>query len=130
MHEIIRCIAGFISGYLYIKWLEIPVPFSAGEFIAGVILEPFKFFAAAIAFLAGFLFYAILLRELFLTVLQWTKNIQTAKWKILIYFGVILSLGILYTAGKWQTLVLFCFSCMYGMISIDIKSLHKKRLSG
>ncbi|MBS4191064.1 hypothetical protein KHA94_12815 [Bacillus sp. FJAT-49705] len=113
-----NCIISFLCGLLFIKWFPIQEN-NIEEIVVSGILNPLYFFAASIVFIIGVLITAEIIREeMILKAVDSIKNrvcnINTLKC-IIIFISFITLIHI----GSWQTVVFFCFSIIYGIISID-----------
>ena len=117
----VQLIAGFLCGLLFIEWFPISVPTGLTEILAACILRPVPFFASAIVFIVGFLTNAELIgEEIILTVRLFMKR-KTTVFNLLFSLFFLTGFITLFLIGFWQTVVFFCFSILYGIISIDLK---------
>ncbi|WP_160721394.1 hypothetical protein [Bacillus sp. USDA818B3_A] len=110
----------FISGFLLIEWIPIEHPFVLSDFFISLVLNPLKFFAAALAFFIGLMCCGKMIRELIdRTKVGWVNHL---KWMVLLfieYLGLILVFLLLFKIGWETTLVFFSLSVLYGMISVE-----------
>jgi hypothetical protein len=122
LKKLIQLALGFICGCLFINWMPIQFPFVISDFFAEFVLEPLEFFAAAVAFFIGLVANGDLIREGVekTAALMHKKNVSF--FEMAVNYSVILSFIIMARYGFWQTIVLFSFSFIYGMISIDFKN--------
>ncbi|MBM7584379.1 hypothetical protein JOC86_000916 [Bacillus pakistanensis] len=113
----------FLAGYLFIAWTP-SVLTNPSDMIAQLVIEPFQFFAASIAFISGLLLNASLTQKSILLVLKIFRR------KINIEFIIvplhILSFYILSLFGFWKTIIYFGLGIIYGMISGDFRT-RKRR---
>ncbi|PLT28306.1 hypothetical protein [Peribacillus deserti] len=128
--RLVQIVSGFTAGYLCIKWIHIPEPFILGEFISAVILEPHFFFAATVAFLGCFLIHAGLIRGLVSQAAALGRKENINNLDLFLCCQAVTSLGILFTLHKVLAVLLFSFSMIYGMISIDFSEKGKNKQSG
>ena len=123
MRKTVQLIGGFICGYLFIEWFPISVPTGLTEILAACILRPVPFFASAIVFIVGFLTNAELIgEEIILTVRLFMKR-KTTVFNLLFSLFFLTGFITLFLIGFWQTVVFFCSSILYGIISIDFEEL-------
>jgi hypothetical protein len=120
-----QLIFGFICGLLLIKWVPLPFPFSASELFVSFVLNPLKFFAAAVVFIIGIIMNGKLLKYIFTMTAKVLKNKTNTVVQLIFCYGVIINFIILLKIGIWQTTSLLCFSILYGMISLDYKETEK-----
>ncbi|NHM29095.1 hypothetical protein [Neobacillus terrae] len=118
LRNLVRILAGMLFGYLYIKWVPIPNPFIAADFFLTLVVDPVRFFTAALAFTAGFVINGNLIKEAIQRCILVIKRQASFKAGDLILLFIIFSLTFLYYIGPVQALVLFCFIVIYVMISI------------
>ncbi|MEH7012895.1 hypothetical protein V7087_19135 [Neobacillus niacini] len=110
----------FLSGYLHIQWFPIQHPFRLDDFLVRPIIMPLEFFAASVAFFIGFVFNAQLIRDMLQLTIKAIKKKHSWSYSILLgYSGLIFIYFFLFKMGWQQTLVLFSFSSLYGMISVE-----------
>jgi hypothetical protein len=113
-------IVGFICGFFLINWVPIQQPFVIEEYISDYLFSPLEFFVIMICFLIGFLANSILIRSVVEESFQLIRGRRVNLVNLLISYSVMISFYFLFQLGFWQTLVLLCFSIIYGIISIDI----------
>ncbi|WNS74060.1 hypothetical protein RRV45_14165 [Bacillus sp. DTU_2020_1000418_1_SI_GHA_SEK_038] len=121
--KIVQLIAGFICGLLFIEWFPVSVASGLTEIFAACILRPVPFFASAIVFIVGFLTNAELIGEEIILTVQLFMKRKTTVFNLLYSLFFLAGFIILFQIGFWQTVVFFCFSILYGIISIDLKEL-------
>lgn len=119
--KMIPLLIGFLCGNLFIKLFPIVVPFELSELLLIFVLNPFEFLVAATVFMIGFLMNAVIMEEGIeqITLLLFRKKAEI--YKIFLFLLLLISFSLLFITGFWQTMVLFCFSLLYGIISIDFK---------
>ncbi|MDE3839432.1 hypothetical protein C0966_08700 [Bacillus methanolicus] len=123
LKKLIQLALGFICGYLYINWVPIHNPFVISDFFAEFVLEPLEFLVAAIVFLIGLIANGDLLREgIEKKTFAFIRRKNVSIYELAVNYSVIFSFIIMTRYGIWQTIVLFSFSFIYGMISIDFKN--------
>lgn len=113
-------IIGFICGYLLIHWVPVIIPFTISEYLAEYLFDPLKFFAIMISFFIGFLVNSILIRTALEETIRLLLGRKIRIGQFMIGYSVCGSFYLLFQLGFWQTLILLCFSLIYGIISIDI----------
>ncbi|WP_066294196.1 hypothetical protein [Bacillus sp. FJAT-29937] len=123
LRKTVQLIGGFICGYLFIEWFPISVPTGLAEILAACILKPVSFFASAVVFIFGFLTNAELICEEIIQTAQLFMNRKTTVFNLLFSLFFLAGFTILFLLGFWQTVVFFCFSILYGIISIDFEEL-------
>ncbi|EIJ78711.1 membrane protein [Bacillus methanolicus PB1] len=122
LKKLIQLGLGFICGYLFINWMPIQYPFLISDFFSEFVLDPLEFLVAAIAFLIGLIANGYLFREGIEKTFAFIRRKNVSFYEIAVNYSVIFSFLIMTRYGIWQTIVLFCFSLLYGMISIDYKN--------
>jgi hypothetical protein len=117
LFKFIRLVVGFLSGYLFIKWFPIIKPFSFLQIFIEFMMEPVNFLTSMLTFVVGFIVYASVLKTLYnqMTFILLSKKIKVLD--VVIIFCSIISFVVLFLLGKWQTVIFFSFSVIYGMIS-------------
>jgi hypothetical protein len=118
LRNLVRILAGMLLGYLYIKWVPIQNPFIAADFFLGLVVDPVRFFTAALAFTAGFVINGSLIKEAIRRAGLVIRRQASFKSGDLTFLCVIFSLAFLYYIGPVQALVFFCFIAIYVMISL------------
>ncbi|MEQ2528165.1 hypothetical protein EKG37_12950 [Robertmurraya yapensis] len=117
----IRLLLGFGCGYLFILMFPIDSPFNLSEFLLEFVINPFSFFAASIVFIVGFISNALIIKEgveeTYLLYNQKESNLM----EIIFVLLLMVSFYVLFQTGFWQTMVFFCFSILYGIISLDFR---------
>jgi hypothetical protein len=115
-----RLLIIFLCGYLFIEWFPIYHPFLFSDFFIRLIINPLEFFAAALVFFIAVIINAQLFNEVFIQTVKVLKKRQPFSKRIfLIYPGLVVLYFSLFQVGVEQTLALFCFSFLYGMISVE-----------
>lgn len=121
--KLLQVLVGFFCGYIFILSFPVKTPFNVSEFIYGFVLNPFEFFTTSVIFIIGFMVNATIIRDgveqIALLINQKQRNILEFICSLLL----ILSFFILFYIGFWQTVIFFCFSVLYGIISLDFKRL-------
>ncbi|QED48460.1 hypothetical protein [Cytobacillus dafuensis] len=112
------CIISFFCGLLFIEWFPIPI-INITELVFSYILNPLNFFAASLVIIVGVLITAEMIREeMILKAIDSIKN-RECNFNVLICIIFVINFITLINIGFWQTVVFFCFSIIYGIISID-----------
>jgi hypothetical protein len=115
--SILKLAVSLLSGYLFIKWFPVLEVRSVSDIIVELVLSPVSFFASSLAFLAGFLLNADLIKNEITLVMDLLRGEYSAE--LLIIPVHIAGLYLLSTTGLWQTLLFLCLALVYGMISVD-----------
>jgi hypothetical protein len=109
----------FVCAYLYVNWLPIPDTISFINIIMEQVLNPIKFFAAAITFIIGFITNGIFIRMIVNLIKQRNKNnavvftlITNLSFFIFIYI-------FLMKLAFWQMVLFFSFAFLYGMMTYE-----------
>ncbi|MEH7124337.1 hypothetical protein V7127_14020 [Bacillus sp. JJ1773] len=123
LRKTVQLIGGFLCGLLFIEWFPISVPSGLTEILAACILEPVPFFASAVVFIIGFLTNAELIGEEVIQTVQLFMKRKTTLFNLLFSLFFLAGFITLFLLGFWQTVVFFCFSILYGIISIDFEEL-------
>ncbi|WP_251284406.1 hypothetical protein [Cytobacillus sp. AMY 15.2] len=120
---------GFVGGILFIKFFPVSIPMGISDMIVIFVLEPAGFVLGMTFFLISFIANAEIIR----TIIEWTagicKNINSLKSNnallaavlILLLIGCFFTLSVL---SPWEAFALFCFSAIYGIISLDFKKFN------
>ncbi|MCS0672274.1 hypothetical protein [Cytobacillus firmus] len=126
---LLKLFTGFISGILFIKFFPVSIPMGISDMIVIFVLEPAGFVMGMTFFLIAFIANAEIIRS----IIEWTarllKNIRPLKHMDAL-FGPVLSLlliggfFVLSALSPWEALALFCFSVIYGIISLDFKKIN------
>ncbi|MDM5229361.1 hypothetical protein QUF73_24940 [Cytobacillus sp. NJ13] len=124
----LKLMTGFISGILFIKFFPVSIPMGISDMIVIFVLEPAGFVLGMTFFLIAFIANAEIIRS----IIEWTarllKNMRSLK-HIDALFGPVLSLlliggfFVLSVLSPWEAFALFCFSVIYGIISLDFKKI-------
>jgi hypothetical protein len=125
--KMLQLLIGYICGYLYIMWIPIHLPNQLSEVIVEVVLNPVPFVASILAFFIGFLIHADILKKGIekMTISMWKGKFM--KIEILFILSVFISLFLLSLQALWPALILFCFSFLYGMLSLDYELFRVKK---
>ncbi|WP_409301430.1 hypothetical protein [Peribacillus sp. SCS-155] len=119
--KIVQLMLGGTAGYLYIEWMPVSPSLSLYGFVVSLILDPVHFFAAAVAFVIAFINLASLIKD---GIKKISAGLYT-KRKDIIEVGicclVLIIFFFLWKLGDLNTLLLFCFSIIYGIISVDLR---------
>ncbi|MCM3708425.1 MULTISPECIES: hypothetical protein [Cytobacillus] len=126
---LLKLVTGFIGGILYIKFFPVSIPIGISDMIVIFVLEPSGFVLGMTFFFISFIANA----EIIKMIIEWTaggyKNIKALK-EINAFLGTVLILllmGCFFTLAvlsPWEALALFCFSAIYGIISLDFKKFN------
>ncbi|RBP89563.1 hypothetical protein DFO70_111217 [Cytobacillus firmus] len=126
---LLKLFTGFISGILFIKFFPVSIPMGISDMIVIFVLEPAGFVMGMTFFLISFIANAEIIRS----IIEWTarllKNMRSLK-HIDALFGPLLSLlliggfFVLLVLSPWEAFALFCFSVIYGIISLDFKKIN------
>ncbi|MGA5690384.1 hypothetical protein [Cytobacillus pseudoceanisediminis] len=126
---LLKLFTGFISGILFIKFFPVSIPMGISDMIVIFVLEPAGFVMGMTFFLIAFIANAEIIRS----IIEWTarllKNMRSLKHMNAL-FGPVLSLlliggfFVLSILSPWEALALFCFSVIYGIISLDFKKIN------
>ena len=126
---LLKLMTGFMSGILFIKFFPVSIPMGLSDMIVIFVLEPAGFVLGMTFFLIAFIANAEIIRS----IIEWTarllKNMRSSKHMDAL-FGPVLSLlliggfFVLSVLSPWEALALFCFSVIYGIISLDFKKIN------
>jgi hypothetical protein len=116
---------GFLCGYLFIKWVPFSFQLSFEEVLANFVLKPLKFFGAAVILMVG----TILNGELIKIIVKGDRKNNLSIRSLVICIGLFISFFTLSKIGIWQSLLLLCFSVLYGMFSLIKKQLEVNTIS-
>ncbi len=116
---LIKMISIFILGYLFIKWFPDVEWKDISEIIVQCVLNPIRFFAASIAFMAGLVVQGNVLKKEYYTIIR-LLNGKAHKELLIIPFHFII-IYFLSLIGDWQTVIFSLLSMFYGIISIDFR---------
>ncbi|GLB58023.1 hypothetical protein [Cytobacillus sp. NCCP-133] len=123
-YQVLKLLTGLISGFLFIKVFPLSVPMSLSDMIVIFVLEPGGFFLGMVFFIISFLANAELIRRGIELTISLIKNNKTQLPELLISLTIIISFFILSSISIWETIGLFFFSVIYGIISLDFKKLN------
>jgi hypothetical protein len=115
--SIFKLAMSLLAGYLFIKWFPVIELVSISDIIVELVLSPVKFFASSIAFMAGFLINADLIKKEIAVIIDLFQGDYSAELLLLPLH--IAGFFLLSTVGLWQTLLFLCLALIYGMISVD-----------
>ncbi|MGD6878194.1 hypothetical protein [Bacillus infantis] len=120
----IRLLSGFFSGFLFMIWLPVSLPAKPGAALAQLLLSPGEFLAAAFAFSISFISFASCLKA-GLEAGRRLGGRAASRFEAAAGIAALLVcfLG-LFFMGFWKAFLLFIFSFLYGIISIDF---YRKR---
>ncbi|WP_409251207.1 hypothetical protein V1502_13735 [Bacillus sp. SCS-153A] len=120
----LKVILSFLSGYLFIKWCPVSELAGISDLIVELVLNPVAFFASSIAFMAGFLLSADLIKKETTMLVQIFYGEYSAE---LIMFPVhIGGFYVLSTISLWLTMLLLSLALVYGMISVDFSGISRR----
>lgn len=126
---LLKLVTGFIGGILYIKFFPVSIPMDISDMIVIFVLEPAGFVLGMTFFLISFIANAEIIRM----IIEWAagvfKNFKSLKESnalfgtvlILLLMGCFFTLSVL---SPWEAFALFCFSAIYGIISLDFKKIN------
>ncbi len=125
--KLLKLFFGYICGLLFIVWIPIHFPNNLSDIIVEVILSPVPFVASILAFFIGFLINADLIKNgiEMMVVSRWRGKVL--KLEFLLLFFVCLSFYLLAMVSLWPAVAFFCFSLLYGMISLDYELLRESK---
>lgn len=122
-NKILILITGLISGFLFIKFFPVSMPMNISDMIVIFVLEPGGFFLGMLFFIIAFLANAELIRSGIELTVMLVKRRKLSIFELLASSLILGSFFILVTISFWETIALFCFSVLYGIISLDFKKL-------
>jgi len=118
LEKLIKLALGFLCGFFFIKCVPFDTPFHPSDLIVEFLFNPFGFFGASVFFIIGFLLNADLIRDS----AELMIGVRKASFlEHMISPLVTISFVFLFFSGFWQTTVFFCFSLLYGIISLDFQ---------
>ncbi len=125
--KLIKLLFGYICGLLFIVWIPIHFPNKLSDIIVEVVLSPVPFIASILAFFIGFIINADLIKNgiEMMVVSRWRGKLL--KLECLLLFCVCLSFYFLSMVSLWPAIAFFCFSLLYGMISLDYELLRESK---
>jgi hypothetical protein len=112
--------AATLSSHLFIRWFPITKPLSATYVILSLIMDPLHYFMAMVAFFIAFLSHSMLIKSIIEETYSFIKGREVRWREAVICYGDVDSFLFLWQAGQWQTILILCFSLVYGMISVDL----------
>jgi hypothetical protein len=122
-YQLLKLLTGLISGFLFIKFFPVSIPMSISDMIVIFVLEPGGFFLGMIFFIIAFIANAEMIRSAIELTALLVKYKKTHFFELLLSLLIIGSFFILSAISLWETIALFCFSVIYGIISLDFKKL-------
>ncbi|WP_026585177.1 hypothetical protein [Bacillus sp. J33] len=122
-YQLLKLLTGLISGFLYIKLFPVSIPMGISDMIVIFVLEPGGFFLGMIFFIIAFLAYAELIRGAVELTVFFIKYKNIHFFELLFSVLSFVSFIILSAISIWETIALFFFSVIYGIISLDLKKL-------
>ncbi|RIW28009.1 hypothetical protein D3H55_22400 [Bacillus salacetis] len=117
LRTILKVALSFLAGYLFINWCPVITLIRVSDMIVEFVLNPVRFFASSIAFMAAVLISAELIKNEASMILNLFQGNCSAE--ILVFPIHLAGVYYLSTIGLWQTMLLLSLSIVYGMISID-----------
>ncbi|MBG9544547.1 hypothetical protein ACOSZF_02760 [Cytobacillus firmus] len=126
---LLKLVTGFIGGILYIKFFPVSIPMGISDMIVIFVLEPAGFVLGMTFFLISFIANAEIIRM----IIEWAagvfKNFKSLKESNALFGTVLILLlmGCFFTLlvlSPWEAFALFCFSAIYGIISLDFKKIN------
>lgn len=123
-YQVLKLLTGLISGFLFIKLFPVSVPMGISDMIVIFVLEPGGFFLGMIFFIISFLANAELIRSVIELTVSIIKNKKIHFLELSFSLTIIGSFFILSAISLWETIALFFFSVIYGIISLDFKKLN------
>ncbi|WP_078413628.1 hypothetical protein [Priestia abyssalis] len=124
LKRLFQLVGGAVSGYAFIQWLPITKPISATKIILALVMDPWHYFIAMVAFFFSFLLHSILIKSIVEETYSLLKRKTARLWEAFISCGSLGSFFFLAQEGEWQALLILCFSVVYGMISVDLRRKH------
>lgn len=118
LEKLVKLLLGFFSGFLFIKCVPFDPPFHPSDLIVEFLFNPLGFFGASVFFIIGFLLNADLIKETAELMLGLRKASFLER---MLSPLIMVSFVLLFFSGFWQTTVFFCFSLLYGIISLDFQ---------
>jgi hypothetical protein len=120
----IRLLTGFSSGCLFMIWLPVSLPAEPGAALAQLLLSPGEFLAAAFAFSISFLSFASCLKAGLESGRRFEDRSASGFAAAAGIGALLVCFLALFFMGFWKAFLLFIFSFLYGIISIDF---YRKR---
>lgn len=124
LKRLFQLVGGTTSGYAFIQWLPIEKPMPATKIILALVMDPWHYFIAMVAFFFSFLLHSILIKSIVEETYSLLKRKTAHLWEVFISCGALGSFFFLSQEGEWQALLILCFSVVYGMISVDLRRKH------
>lgn len=126
---LLKLVTGFVGGILFIKFFPVSIPMGISDMIVIYVLEPAGFVLGMTFFLISFIANAEIIRTIIEVTAGIIKNIKSLKNSNALFGAVLIFLlmGCFFTLSAlspWEALVLFCFSVIYGIISLDFKKIN------
>ncbi|MEN8700812.1 hypothetical protein [Bacillus infantis] len=120
----IRLLSGFSSGCLFMIWLPVSFPAEPGAALAQLLLSPGEFLAAAFAFSISFMSFASCLNAVLESGRRFEGRSASGFAAVCGIGALLVCFLALFFMGFWKGFLLFIFSFLYGIISIDF---YRKR---
>ncbi|MCA1039774.1 hypothetical protein LCM00_09710 [Bacillus infantis] len=120
----IRLLSGFSSGCLFMIWLPVSLPAEPGAALAQLLLSPGEFLAAAFAFSISFMSFASCLNAILESGRRFEGSSASGFAAVCGIGALLVCFLALFFMGFWKGFLLFIFSFLYGIISIDF---YRKR---
>lgn len=121
--KIVPLLLGFLCSKLFIKLFPIDIPFDFSEWLLTFVLNPFEFFIASLFFIMSFMMHAVIMEDGIKQIALYVYRKRVEMGELLFILLLLLSFTILSLSGFWQAMIIFCFSLLYGIISVDFKRL-------
>ncbi|WP_077213829.1 hypothetical protein [Bacillus dakarensis] len=118
LEKLIKLVLGYLCGFLFIKCVPFSNPFHPSDLIVEFLFNPLGFFGASVFFIIGFLLKADLISNAAELMIGYRK---ASFIEHIMPPLVMISFVLLFLSGFWQTTVFFCFSILYGIISLDFQ---------
>ncbi|WP_243290090.1 hypothetical protein [Bacillus sp. FJAT-47783] len=119
--KIITVFIGFSCGYMYIRSLALEKPFDMTQFLLELILDPIQFFFAMVFFFVSFLANAYMFKHVIEETYELIKRKRWNGLQLLLSYSVFFVFYVLFLQGGVETFLLFIFSVVYSLLSIDLK---------
>lgn len=124
LKRLFQLAGGTASGYAFIQWIPAAKQMSVTKIVLALIMDPWHYFIAMVAFFFSFVFYSILIKSIVEEAYSLIKWKTARLWEAVISCGALGSFFFLSREGEWQSLLILCFSVVYGMISVDLRRKH------
>ncbi|WP_162595926.1 hypothetical protein [Bacillus sp. CGMCC 1.16541] len=121
MKKLILLVIAAVCHSLVIRWVPINVSFRVTDLFLQMLMSPLKYIVVMFAFSLSFLCYSVFIRTA-IEQMYMIKKQRPLSWSnVGLSLCMSASFFILFTFGFWQTLLILCFSFIYGIISIDLR---------